>query len=382
MIKKFLLTWNAPTNAVPTGYIIEYSQDNATWTEYIEKFIASSGFVTGLDTCENYYFRVAGSNLVGTGSFSSSASGIMGLLPYAPTNISGVPSDTTINLSWIMPNNGGCSITGNYIEYSGNSSLATGLSTSGDSQYLLSGLVEDTEYTIRIAGINAVGIGPYSTGYTISTISPEAPNAPQGLSVQYVEVLEAPTGLSLSINSTTGNITWNSLDMTNKIPLSGYYVRYKNTSEENWTTSTLFNSNSGTIGSLTGTNCYSYEFGVAGLNISGTVGSYSSSITGNFGTPNAPTNINIYNMSSYYALGWTDQGPTATGYNIYMTGIKINNTPFNQNSGDFANGYITYSMGYWTFGSLSIDGGTMTISAVNDCGEGPQSTGIIVPSYM
>lgn len=386
MIKKFLLTWNAPTNAATTGYIIEYSQNNATWTEYIEKFITTSGFVTGLDACENYYFRVAGSNLVGTGSFSSSASGIMGLIPYAPINISGNPSDTSISLSWTMPNNGGCPITGSYIEYSGDGSLATGLATSGDSQYLLTGLLQDTSYTIKIAAINIVGVGPYSTGYVVSTILPEEPDPPEGLSVQYIEVLEAPTGLSLSINSTTGNLTWNALDMTNKIPLSGYYIRYKNISSENWTTSTLFSTNSGTIGSLTGVDCYSYEFGVAGLNTSGTIGTYSNSITGNFGTPAAPTNISISNLyNTEYGISWTTPSstPSVTGFNMYMTGIKINNNPFDPAAGSFSNnGYVSYSdMSFYYSFSVPITGGTMTVSAVNACGEGPQSTGVIVAAY-
>jgi len=385
MIKKFLLTWNAPTNAATTGYIIEYSQNNATWTTYIEKFITTSGFVTGLDPCENYYFRVAGSNLVGTGSFSSSASGIMGLIPYAPINISGNPSETSISLSWTMPNNGGCLITGNYIQYSGGGSLATGLATSGDSQYSLTGLSQNTLYTIKIAAINIVGVGPYSTGYVVSTILPEEPDPPEELSVQYIEVLEAPTGLSLSINSTTGNLTWDALDMTNKIPLSGYYIRYKNVSSENWTTSTLFNTNSGTIGSLTGVDCYSYEFGVAGLNTSGTIGTYSNSITGNFGTPSAPTDINIYtDNNTDFSISWTTPSstPSVTGFNMYMTGIKVNNNPFDPNSGSFSsNGFVSYDTFYYSF-STPITGATMTISAVNSCGEGPQSTGVIVPTYM
>jgi P pilus assembly chaperone PapD len=65
-----------------------------------------------------------------------------------------------------------------------------------------------------------------------------------------------------------------------------------------------------------------------------------------------------------------------------MTGIKINNTPLNPNSGSFNNnGYVSYdeSMEFWTF-STPVESGTMTLSAVNACGEGSQSNGVIVPA--
>lgn len=385
--KKFLLTWSAPVaGGTVSGYRAEYSlAGQNSWTLYNDIFNTTSGFVTGLSGCTFYDFRVSAFNGLGTGNSSNTGTSIQGNLPFAPTNLSGSPTDTTIALSWTMPNNGGCSITGSFIEYKttgvGEYTVST-LSSTGTS-YTITGLVQNTGYNIRVRSASVVGTGSYSSGIILNTqVTESVPGEVGSLQVQYIESLGAPTGLSLSLNSTTGNLTWSALDTTNQIPLSGYYVRYKNVSGTNWTISSLFTTNSGTIGALTGTDCYSYEFGVAGLNVSGTIGDYSDSVTGNFGAPGAPTNISIYNMGGYYSINWTNTNPSPTGYNIYMTGIKINNTPFDPNLGTFTNGSVTFDQpsSYWTF-SIAIDSGTMTISSVNACGEGPQSSGVIVPGF-
>lgn len=391
--KKFLLTWTAPVGNIEiTGYKAEYSLvGNNNWTEYSETFTSTSGFVTGLDICTYYDFRVYAVNNLGSGQSSDTATGIKGNIPFAPIDLSGSPTDTTIQLSWTMPNNGGCPITKSLIEYreSGTESAYSVDELSDDSSsYTVTGLIAETAYDLRLRSVNIVGTGSYSSGLFVTTIpEPSIPGQATDLQVQYIEVLDAPTGVFLSLNSTTGNLSWDNLDMTNKIPLSGYYIRYKESSTENWTTSSLFSTNSGTITGLTGTNCYSYDFGVAGLNISGTLGNYSVSITGNFGTPDAPTNITISPSSEgRYSINWTEPA-NATGYNFYATGIKLNDTPvpkddFNPyNNGSVYYDIIGYSSYPWAF-SPSITSGTLTISAVNQCGEGPQSTGVIVPGYF
>jgi hypothetical protein len=386
--KKFLLTWSAPVaGGTVSGYRAEYSlAGQNSWILYNDIFNTTSGFVTGLSDCTFYDFRVSAFNGLGTGNSSNTGTNIQGNLPFAPTNLSGNPTDTTIALSWTMQNNGGCPISGSFIEYktTGNAEYTVSTLSSTGTSYTITGLVQNTGYNIRVRSASVVGTGLYSSGIILNTqITESVPGEVGSLQVQYVEMLDAPTGLSISVNSTTGNLTWIALDTTNQIPLSGYYVRYKNISGTNWTTSSLFTTNSGTIGSLTGTDCYSYEFGIASLNISGTVGSYGNSITGNFGTPGSPTNFGVNPaMPGTYQLAWTDPSPSPTGYNIYMTGIKINDTPLNPNSGSFNyNGYVSYdeSMQFWTF-HTPVESGTMTLSAVNACGEGSQSNGVIVPA--
>lgn len=382
--KKFLLTWNVPVGGGSvSGYRAEYSlAGQNTWSLYNDIFNTNSGFVTGLSDCTFYDFRVSAFNGLGTGNSSNTGTSIQGNLPFAPTNLSGNPTDTTIALSWTMPNNGGCAITGSFVEYktTGVGEYAVSILGGTGISYTITGLVQSTAYDLRVRSASIVGTGSYSSGIIVTTQTTESiPGEVSGLNVQYVEVPNAPTGLNLSINGTTANPSWSALDMTNQIPLSGYYVRYRPVSGVNWTTSILFSETSGTIIELTGINCYSYDFGVAGMNISGTVGEYSSTVTGNFGAPGSPTNLSMSDSGMGYALNWTTPTPSGTGYNIYISGTKINNTPFDPIPyASFTNGSVIWDGSYYSF-TTPVSGTTLTVSANNECGEGPQSTGIIVP---
>lgn len=370
--KKFLLTWTAPEGNIEiSGYKAEYSllgQNN--WVEYNEIFANTSGFITGLNTCTYYDFKVYAFNALGSGESSNTATGIKGNIPFAPIDLGGSPTDTTIELSWTMPNNGGCPITTSFVEYkvSGEANYTVNELNNDNSTYSITGLTAETAYDLRVRSVNIVGTGSYSTGIIVSTTAePTVPGQATNLQVEYIEVLDAPTGVILSINNTTANISWNNLDMTNKIPLSGYYVRYKESSATDWTISTLFSTNSGTITGLTGTSCYTYDFGVAGLNISGTVGEYSVSSTGNFGAPSAPTNLSLaYQEATDYTYTLSFSPPEgSTSYNIYLNGQKTtsNLNLTGDDSVELAN----------------AEEDTLQLSANNSCGEGPLSTGILVP---
>jgi hypothetical protein len=72
------LAWVAPNNnrSAITDYVVQYSTDNSNWTTFNDGTSTStSASVTGLTNGTLYYFRVAATNSVGTGSYSSSISG-------------------------------------------------------------------------------------------------------------------------------------------------------------------------------------------------------------------------------------------------------------------------------------------------------------------
>jgi titin len=369
-MKKFLLTWNPPSNASPTGYIIQYSTDGLNWNNYSIIENTTSGFVTGLNTCQYYSFRLAGLNNAGTGLFSSTATGIMGLIPYAPISLNGTAYTGSIDLSWTVPNNGGCSITNSIIEYSGlNQSLNTILTNTGISSYLLTGLSSGLLYTIRVAAINAVGTGAYSTGINISTVGPLS--EPTNLSVQYIEQLSAPTGLSYISKNSQITLRWSGVDDTNSIPLSGYTINYKLINSANWTNTGLLYTTSGILGL---TNCTGYLFEVAAVNNSGTIGLYSSTLTGIVGLPDAPYNIssNGGNYGSETNVTYSapaNNGSAITGYRYYFNNIKVDP------ASDDLSGNANFSSNY--------DNQILKMSAVNNCGEGPLSTGVVtIPFSM
>lgn len=87
----------------------------------------------------------------------------------APTSLSAIPTNTNVAISFTAPtNNGGSPIT-NY-EYSFNNSTWTALSPAdATSPITVSGLTQNTAYTIYLRAVNVVGSGPGSTGVSFTT---------------------------------------------------------------------------------------------------------------------------------------------------------------------------------------------------------------------
>lgn len=76
------LVWSAPTGMLSqtpvTDYVVQYSSNSGTtWTTFSDGVATSaSAIVTGLTNATAYTFRVAASNMIGTGSWSSSSNAV------------------------------------------------------------------------------------------------------------------------------------------------------------------------------------------------------------------------------------------------------------------------------------------------------------------
>ena len=70
-----LLQWNevecSKRNGLITGYIVQYTEENANHTRNITGGNASSHVLTGLIVHRNYSIRLAAANKVGVGPFAS-----------------------------------------------------------------------------------------------------------------------------------------------------------------------------------------------------------------------------------------------------------------------------------------------------------------------
>jgi hypothetical protein len=87
----------------------------------------------------------------------------------APTSLSAIPTDTNVAISFTAPTNDGGSPITNY-QYSFNNSSWTALSPAdATSPITVSGLTQNTAYTIYLRGVNIVGSGPGSTGVSFTT---------------------------------------------------------------------------------------------------------------------------------------------------------------------------------------------------------------------
>ena len=157
------LTWTAPTSTggLPiSDYVVQYSSNSgSTWTTFLDSVsTTTSGTVTGLSNYTTYYFKVAATNSIGTGEYSTvtgatipsgcSTGGICavgntspsgGIVVYvAPTAFTSTGSDCATNCLYLeaAPNgwgNGGttCGNTGSETvdpkcEWSGNTSTLIG----------------------------------------------------------------------------------------------------------------------------------------------------------------------------------------------------------------------------------------------------------------
>jgi titin len=323
------LTWSAPAsdggNAI-TDYEIEYSSDSGgTWTPFSDGTSTStSATVTGLSNGTAYIFRVAAVNEVGTSSFSTESSSVTPAnTPDAPTGVSGTAGNTEVSLTWSAPAiDGGSAITDYEVEYSSDSGttwtpFADGTSTTTSTT--VTGLSNGTAYIFRVAAVNAVGTGSFST--ESSSVTPA--NTP-----------DAPTSVTGTAGNAEVSLTWTAPAGDGGSAITDYEVEYSSDSGTTWTpfadgTST---STSATVTGLS--NGTAYIFKVAAVNEVGT-GSFSSnsgSVTP-ANTPDAPTGVSGTAGNAEVSLTWSapagDGGSAITDYEVeYSPDSGTTWTPF------------------------------------------------------
>lgn len=146
-------------------------------------------------------------------------------VPDAITNLSASEwGNTTTNLTWTAPSNGGDAITDYTIEYrvSGAVSWSTfndGVSSSSGAT--VTGLTNGVTYEFRVFAVNGVGTSSASNTASVTVLAPTAPNAPSGVSASAVFGISggsasvsftAPSAngsaiTSYTVTSSPGNIT-------------------------------------------------------------------------------------------------------------------------------------------------------------------------------
>ena len=106
------------------------------------------------------------------------------LLPYAPTNVVGTAGNSQVSLAWTSPSFTGTPITDYIVQYSSNSGSSWttfSRSASASASAIVTGLTNETSYIFRVAALNNIGIGSYSTPSSIVTPTSQ-------VSVQYLVV--------------------------------------------------------------------------------------------------------------------------------------------------------------------------------------------------
>jgi titin len=257
--------------------------------------------VTGLTNGTEYTFRVAAVNAAGQGAFSATVSATPRTVPGAPTGLTATPGSTQVALSWTAPAaTGGASITDYLVEFSadGGSSWSTFAdATSTATSATVTGLTNGTEYSFRVAAVNAAGQGAFSA--QVSATPRTVPGA--------------PTGLNATPGSTQVVLDWTAPVSNGGASISDYVVEFS-VDGTSWST---FDDATSAVMSATVTglaNGTEYSFRVSAVNAAGQ-GAASATITATpsavVPVPDAPTGLTATPGSTQVALSWT--APAATG---------------------------------------------------------------------
>ncbi len=300
------LTWTAPASnggAAITDYVVQFKLSaGSSWTTFADgTSTAPSATVTGLTNASAYSFQVAATNSAGTGTFSTAAAATPHTMaPGAPGSLVATSGNAQVGLTWAAPTStGGASITDYQVQFkltSGSTwtTFSDGVSTSTSGT--ITGLSNGSSYDTRVAAINSVGTGTYSSTATATA---------------HVMVAGAPTGLNATAGNTQLGLTWTAPASNGGAAITDYQVQFKLTSGSTWTTFTDGVS-TGTSATVTGlVNGSSYDARVAAINSAGTGGYSGTATTTPRTVPGTPTALTATGTNGRLGLTWT--APASTG---------------------------------------------------------------------
>lgn len=298
------LDWDQPASnggSAVTDYVIQQSTNGTDWNTITDGVSTATGYtVTGLTASQQYYFRVAAKNIIGTGSYTSATAALFPrTVPGAPTGVTGVSGSTAVLLSWTAPaSTGGSAITDYVIQRSTNGTDWTTVtdSTSTNTSLTISDLTNGQSYVFRVAAVNIVGAGAYSANSAAIVVG--APGA--------------PTNLIGTVGNTQVRLDWNAPALTGGVNISDYVIQFSSNAGTSWTT---FNDGTSTASetTVTGlTNGTSYVFRVAAVNSRGQ-GAFSTTSAAVVPAPNPPTVTNVSPVA----------GPLAGGTTVTITGTNL-----------------------------------------------------------
>ncbi len=269
--------------------------------------------VSGLTNGDSYTFTVTATNGVGTGTGSApSSSATPATVPDAPTGVSGVAGDSSIQVTWSAPDfDGGSTITSYTAtatdQTNPGSDAGTCGWTSGPLDCTITGLTNGDAYTLTVIATNGVGTG--------GTSSPSGDVTP-------ATVPDAPTEASALATDASATVTWSAPGSDGGSTISGYTVVATDSTTPSsggescaWTSGPLFCTVSGL------TDGDSYTFTVSATNGVGTGGASAPSNAVIPATvPGAPTSVSATPGDTTADVTWsapdTDGGSAIQSYTV------------------------------------------------------------------
>jgi titin len=177
---------------------------------------------------QTYWYQVVAVNAIGPSPKSNELSARLIATPSAPTLLAAATDGAAI-LSWTPPSNdGGSNVTGYriYRKIGTGSESFLDSTTALETTYLDGGLTNGTQYTYRVAAVNAAGEGAKSAAATVTPGPPSsitAPSAPQNL------VLTRPKNVGAI------QLRWSAPASDGGSPVSSYFIYRRAPGETSFT---------------------------------------------------------------------------------------------------------------------------------------------------
>jgi Ca2+-binding RTX toxin-like protein len=259
-------SWLAPADnggASVTSYRVEYSKDGLTWLTLAAKSTAASFKLSGLTPGATYQVRVAATTRAGLGAFLTGSITTPKIVASAPGQLRALEiSQTSLTLAWSLPAlNGGAPITDYQVEVSANGGSTWKVvphEAANNLSIQVTGLPSGTNRLFRVAAVNEVGVGAYSSQISATTLG-YRPSAPTSLRVT-------------SRGATSVSIAWNQQQALGGSPIRNFVIEYSKNGGYTWLAVKRPNSTalSATISGFTSKS--SYRIRVRATNDVGTSG--------------------------------------------------------------------------------------------------------------
>ena len=209
-----------------SNYVVDVSTDGSTWISVSKKVSTSTSLaLSGLKLGTSYQVRVAAVNSVGTGAYVYVSFTTLATVSTAPTAlVSPNVSSSGFTLNWTAPSsNGGAAITDYVVEINGGGFSWSPIShdITGNTSITVTGLNPGIKYSVRVKGVNRVGMSKSSTTLYVTTL-PTAPGTVSGLTVK-------------SVTATSAAITWTAPN-TGGAKISDYLAEYSTDNGQTWKT--------------------------------------------------------------------------------------------------------------------------------------------------
>jgi predicted phage tail protein len=198
------LFWNPPKDnggAPVTNYVVEKRLTRSLdWSKVSSYCTTPFVRIRNLEIGRDYEFRVMAENQYGQSDPAVTDQPIRARHPFDPPGAPGIPkgidtSEDSITLEWTKPrSDGGAPITNYVIEkrlVSEDKWTKATNSSVTDTQFKVTGLIENHDYEFRIAAVNAAGQGPWSQTSDVicARAAPIAPKITSDLSIRDMTVI-------------------------------------------------------------------------------------------------------------------------------------------------------------------------------------------------